>query len=139
MVEQAEVPLVARGDQHGKALQEEVDLTPLQTVLMAMVVAAVVALAPIIAVVAMVEMAAAAASSWKWSIKMRYLIVEGNKISNIIESNADFAESIGAVPEYLGAVIGQAYAPPTEPDPLATLAEAVADLMYENDKKSIGG
>lgn len=70
---------------------------------------------------------------------MRYLIIEDNKISNIIESDASFAESVGAMPEYSGAAIGQVYAPPKEPDPFATLAEAVAGLMYEADKKSIGG
>lgn len=119
-------------------------LTPLLVILAAMVLMVMVAAeAEAVKFQTLMEvravLAAAAVSFWKWSIKMRYLIVEDNKIANIIESEANFAESVGAMPEYSGVTIGQTYAPPQKTDPLATLAEAVADLMYEADKKSIGG
>lgn len=52
---------------------------------------------------------------------MDYLIIDrdSNKITNIIVSEADFAESIGAVPYYEGARIGGDYNPPL-PESLKT-------------------
>lgn len=43
---------------------------------------------------------------------MHYLIVTDGVIENIIVAGAEFAAEIGAVPDYDGAEIGQAYAPP---------------------------
>ena len=49
---------------------------------------------------------------------MEYCIVNANGIiENIIVADESFADEIGALPSYDGAVIGGAYAPP-EPEPV---------------------
>lgn len=80
---------------------------------------------------------------------MRFLIVESGKISNIISADTTFATMHNFKPYYEGASIGDSYNPVTMEGLLqkakeieadsTTLAEAVAGLMYEADKKSIGG
>lgn len=74
-----------------------------------------------------------------------YLIVEGGVIVNTIVADAEFAESIGALPTYDGAAIGETYSPPApvpEPEPTDTLDSRVTALeeaiakglnLYEED------
>lgn len=62
---------------------------------------------------------------------MKYCIVNSeNIIENTIVAEADFAESIGALPGYEDAAIGTEYAPPppepTEEERLTTLEGALA-------------
>lgn len=64
---------------------------------------------------------------------MNYCIVNSeNIIENIIVADADFAESIGALPYYEGAGIGDEYSPPapvvepTTEERLTALEEALA-------------
>ena len=63
-----------------------------------------------------------------------YLIVEDGIITNIIQADEEFAESIGALPYYDGARIGEAYQAPeleTEPVPEATQLDRVeAQIAY---------
>lgn len=57
---------------------------------------------------------------------MDYLILTDNTITNIIVCDDDAtATSLGAVPSYDGARIGDAYNPPPEPEPEPTLEERV--------------
>lgn len=85
---------------------------------------------------------------------MTYCIVNSeNVIENIIVADSEFAESIGALPYYDGARIGETYSPP-EPEPdtpdepvepvepapelearVAALEEAIAAglILYEED------
>ena len=64
---------------------------------------------------------------------MNYCIVNSeNIIENIIVAEADFAESIGALPYYDGAEIGQPYNPPEpepEPDPEPTTEEILNAML----------
>lgn len=66
---------------------------------------------------------------------MKYLVVNsGGIIENIIVADEDFAASIGAVPSYEGANIGDAYDPPkSEPDPVETepVTWAALDAAYQ--------
>lgn len=77
---------------------------------------------------------------------MKYCIVNSeNIIENVIVADADFAESIAALPYYEGASIGATYSPPgpetdTETDTelegrVAALEEAIAVglTLYEED------
>ena len=59
---------------------------------------------------------------------MNYLIIEDNVISNIIVADEEFAASIKAKPYYAGAVIGAAYDPPAEIDPVTQTQLALAEL-----------
>lgn len=55
---------------------------------------------------------------------MEFLIIKNGIIANIIEADEAFAESIGAMPCYEGAAIGEQYNPPTPPKtPLEVLQE----------------
>ena len=60
---------------------------------------------------------------------MDYLIVADNIITNIIVCADDAAAgSLGAVPSYDGARIGDPYTPPPEPEPEPTLDDRVSSL-----------
>lgn len=61
---------------------------------------------------------------------MNYCIVnDENIVTNIIVSDSSFAETIGALPAYDGAAIGEAYNPPPPPP---TTEERLAALEAEN-------
>lgn len=61
---------------------------------------------------------------------MNYCVInDENIVTNIIVSDSDFAEMIGALPAYDGAAIGEAYSPPPTPP---TTEERVAALEAEN-------
>lgn len=63
---------------------------------------------------------------------MNYCIVnDKNIVTNIIVSDSAFAETIGALPSYDGAAIGESYNPP--PPPLTT-EERVAALEAASDR-----
>lgn len=80
---------------------------------------------------------------------MKYLVIEDGKISNVIIADETFAIAHELKPFYDGAAPGVAYDPPTLDNlqaklkeankDTAALTEALANLMYEVDKKSIGG
>lgn len=80
---------------------------------------------------------------------MKYLVIKDGKISNVIIADEAFAEAHGLKPFYDGAAPGAVYDPPTLDNlqaklkeankDTAALTEALANLMYEVDKKSIGG
>ena len=63
-----------------------------------------------------------------------YLIVEDGIITNIIQADEEFAGSIGALPYYDGARIGEAYQTPepeAEPVPEATQLDRIeAQITY---------
>ena len=59
---------------------------------------------------------------------MNFCVVNSeNIIENIIVADASFAESVGALPYYEGAAIGEVYAVP-EPEPEPT-AEELMDIL----------
>ena len=63
---------------------------------------------------------------------MNYCIVNNkNIVTNIIVSDSSFAETIGALPSYDGAAIGEAYSPPPPPP---TTDERVAALEAASDR-----
>ena len=63
---------------------------------------------------------------------MNYCIVnEENIVTNIIVSDSAFAETIGALPAYDGAAIGEAYSPPPPPP---TTEERLAALEAASDR-----
>lgn len=63
---------------------------------------------------------------------MNYCIVNNkNIVTNIIVSDSSFAETIGALPSYDGAAIGEAYSPPPPPP---TTEERVAALEAASDR-----
>ena len=63
---------------------------------------------------------------------MNYCIVnDKNIVTNIIVSDSSFAETIGALPSYDGAAIGEAYNPPPPPP---TTEERVAALEAASDR-----
>lgn len=63
---------------------------------------------------------------------MNYCIVnDKNIVTNIIVSDRSFAETIGALPSYDGAAIGEAYSPPPPPP---TTEERVAALEAASDR-----
>ena len=63
---------------------------------------------------------------------MNYCIVnDKNIVTNIIVSDSSFAETIGALPSYDGAAIGEAYSPPPPPP---TTEERVAALEAASDR-----
>lgn len=63
---------------------------------------------------------------------MNYCIVnDKNIVTNIIVSDSAFAETIGALPSYDGAAIGEAYSPPPPPP---TTEERVAALEAASDR-----
>lgn len=75
---------------------------------------------------------------------MDYLIVADNIITNVIVCADDaVAASIGAVPSYDGARIGDPYDPPLAPDPEPTEVEQlraqVADLQNQILTMRLGG
>ena len=75
---------------------------------------------------------------------MDYLIITDNIITNIIVCADDAAAgSLGAVPSYDGARIGDPYTPPPEPDPELTeieqLRARVADLQHQILTMRLGG
>lgn len=58
---------------------------------------------------------------------MNYCIVnDKNIVTNIIVSDSSFAETIGALPSYDGAAIGEAYSPPPPPPTQLDRVEAQA-------------
>lgn len=64
---------------------------------------------------------------------MNYCIVENGIITNIIVCDAEFAESIGALIGYDGAMIGDEYVAPTpEPDP-PTWNEDVDAMLVDHE------
>ena len=67
---------------------------------------------------------------------MTYCIVDNDGIViNIIEAEADFAESIGALPYYEGADIGGLYDPP-KPEPEPTVWDEL-DAAYQEGVDSV--
>ena len=75
---------------------------------------------------------------------MDYLILTDNTITNIIVCDDDAtATSLGAVPSYDGARIGDSYAPPPPPEPEPTeieqLRARVADLQNQILTMRLGG
>lgn len=63
---------------------------------------------------------------------MNYCIVnDENIVTNIIVSDSSFAETIGALPAYDGAAIGEAYSPPPPPP---TTEERLAALEAASDR-----
>lgn len=75
---------------------------------------------------------------------MDYLILTDNVITNIIVCDDDAtATSLGAVPSYDGARIGDAYNPPPEPEPEPTetdlLKQQIADLQNQILTMRLGG
>ena len=75
---------------------------------------------------------------------MDYLILTDNTITNIIVCDDDAtATSLGAVPSYDGARIGDAYNPPPEPEPEPTetdlLKQQIADLQNQILTMRLGG
>lgn len=75
---------------------------------------------------------------------MDYLILTDNTITNIIVCDDDAtAASLGAVPSYDGARIGDAYNPPPEPEPEPTetdlLKQQIADLQNQILTMRLGG
>lgn len=61
---------------------------------------------------------------------MEYCIVENNIIVNVIVAEDDFAQSIGAVPSYDGAKIGDEYTPPYKPLPHTDKDTLEAQVVY---------
>lgn len=61
---------------------------------------------------------------------MEYCIVENDMIINVIISDEDFAEKIGAVPSYDGARIGDKYNPPYKPIPHTNADALEAQVTY---------
>ena len=62
---------------------------------------------------------------------MEYCIVNSEGIiENIITADEEFAQEIGALPMYSGAIIGQKYDPPVQP----TLEERVTALENAIEK-----
>lgn len=70
---------------------------------------------------------------------MSYAIVESGIVVNIIVSDAEFAEKIGAKPVYDGCRIGDAYNPPVNPSEQDKLEAQVyytammTDTLLEGD------
>lgn len=63
---------------------------------------------------------------------MNYCIVnDKNIVTNIIVSDSSFAETIGALPSYDGAAIGESYNPPPPPP---TTEERLAALEAASDR-----
>lgn len=61
---------------------------------------------------------------------MKYVIIQNGIISNIIISDSDFANQIGAFPYYDGASIGSKYSPPIKTQPeIQTIEQEITDLM----------
>lgn len=71
---------------------------------------------------------------------MNYVIKDQDgKILNKVHASLEFVKNYCSENGYKYEEIQTVPEKADESDPLATLAEAVAGLMYEADKKSIGG
>jgi hypothetical protein len=70
---------------------------------------------------------------------MNWLIVENGVIDNIIIAEADVAETLGALPFYDGAAIGDEYAPPPlPPDPMADVYAMLIDHEFQITLNELG-
>lgn len=68
----------------------------------------------------------------------QYCIVFDGIIENVIVADADFATTIGALPSYEGAAIGEAYnPPPPEPEPEPEVEPDVWDELAEAYKQGV--